>query len=77
MDRDIKIEAMAKRLKLDCKTLERYLQNMNALGKVTLSIDHKNELVTFKKPEEMAEQNRRALGKFCGLLEHITMSALN
>lgn len=62
---------MAKRLAIDQNVLERYLQNMNSSGKISVTIDHREEIIYFKKFQTTASENQKALAKFCTMLEYI------
>ena len=70
--RDISINSIAKRLNIKRQQVEKYLQNMNSEGKLSVIIDHRADNVVFKKTEEIMEDGRNTLEKFCKMLEGIT-----
>ena len=51
--RDISINSIAKRLNINRKQVEKYLQNMNSENKLSVIIDHRKDMVVFKKTEEI------------------------
>ena len=69
--RDMKLDGLAQKLKVKKDILERYLHDMNSEGKLAIDIDHRAGLITFKKGNLKARENRLALERFCVLLESI------
>ena len=70
--RDISINSIAKRLNINRKQVEKYLQNMNSENKLSVIIDHRKDMVVFKKTEEIMQDGRHILEKFCKNLEALT-----
>lgn len=69
--RDCNMKSLAQRLNTEVKIVEHFLQNMNSRGDIKVSIDHRDDRVTFKKQIQRSEENRIAIQRFCQILQTI------
>ena len=67
--RDINIDSLARRLKIERRALETLLQNMRAEDKLKVQIDHLTNSIIMKTDKDVSLGSREALSTFCNLLD--------